>query len=51
MKQNHWNGNEELLPNTDWLRLLPEQSCVRLEGMGLQQSGPKPPRHLIFLVP
>ena len=42
MKQNHWNGNEELLPNTDWLRLLPEQSCVQLEGMGLQESGPSP---------
>lgn len=51
MKQNHWKGKEELLPNAGLAEVLLEQPNVGLERMELSKSGPSPPRHLVFQVP
>lgn len=47
MKQNHCDGNEELLANRERLRFLPEEASVGLGGWAEQQSGPRPHTHFL----
>lgn len=52
MKQNHWKGKEELLPNAGLAEVLLEQPNVGLERMELSNSlGPAPPDAWFFRFP